>query len=487
MILSGLMITLNTLTQNYIIYKDKYQNPNFELGDYDTNSCGVPKLQQVYRDNELSKNLFIQELVISADQQFTVQYSIENIIDNDFILNQSGIINENLSNRQVIYITHECPVDLENYNYWGLIRINLSINDESIKIYYESICNNQYEPKKFDFSYLIIVISGVLFVFLTSRFGQIASLQKANKKFQGILINYWYFIIFIFILFALVGFNYIDLNVEVYILACISYLSNIFFLIDTCCFLKIHYWNHMKDTLFYVLGWILGSIPIITFFVFGFSWVVNDVIFVLNLGTFFKLFKVKSFKDCITIYVPFLLFQCFLNYGVYVRWDYGNKVSVILNLTQFFTLQAPMFNYIPTRKCAFIEINTLFLPGLMIAYTIRYAKASQSYVYFIIYFLGLFLGLICWLAMTFVNSKYQITSLLFTVFPSSILAAILCYYRNELSVFYQGQFYDQILDDPFVASKNIKQSQQTNTDLINQSNQELPVINPSLFTGLYEL
>lgn len=65
-----------------------------------------------------------------------------------------------------------------------------------------------------------------------------------------------------------------------------------------------------------------------------------------------------------------------------------------------------MFDFIPTRKCAYIEINTLFLPGLMIAYTVRYAKASKSFVYFIIYFLGLFLGLICWLATTFANSKY---------------------------------------------------------------------------------
>ncbi|CAD8159662.1 unnamed protein product [Paramecium octaurelia] len=487
MILSGLVITLNTLTQNYIVYKDQILNPEFQLGNYDINSCGVPQLQQVYNDNPKSNNLFIQELVIRANQQFKLEYSVENIIDNDFALNQSGIINLTLSDQQVIYITHECPEDLENYNYWGLIRVDLSINDESMKIYYESICSNQYEPKKFDFSYLIIVITGVLFVFLTSRFGQIASLQKANKKFQGVLINYWYFIVFIFTLFALVGFSYINVDVEVYILACISYLSNIFFLIDTCCFLKIHYWNHLQDILFYIIGWFLGSIPMITFFVFGFSWIVNDVIFVLNLGTFFKLFKVKSFKDCITIYVPFLLFYCLLNYAVYLKWEYGHKVSLILNLTQFFSLQAPMFNYIPTRKCAFIEINTLFLPGLMIAYTVRYAKASQSYVYFIIYFLGLFLGLICWLSITFLNSKYQITSLLFTVIPSSILAAILCYYRNELSVFYKGQFYDQILEDPFVASKSIKASQQTNTDLINQSNQEMPVINPTLFSGLYEL
>ncbi|CAD8055314.1 unnamed protein product [Paramecium primaurelia] len=149
MILSGLVITLNTLTQNYIIFENQSMNPKFELGNYDINSCGVPQLQQVYNDNPQSNNLFIQELVISADQQFSLQYQVENVIDNDFTLNQSEIMNLTLSNRQVIYITHECPQDLENYNFWGLIRVDLQINDESIKIYYESICSNQYEPKKY--------------------------------------------------------------------------------------------------------------------------------------------------------------------------------------------------------------------------------------------------------------------------------------------------------------------------------------------------
>lgn len=129
------------------------------------------------------------------------------------------------------------------------------------------------------------------------------------------------------------AFSFIALAVEVDLLAVISYISNVFYIIDTCCFIKIHYWNHLPDYPFYILGWLLGSIPIITFFCLGFSWIINDVIFILNLGTYFKIFKVISFKDCLTIYVPFVIFNSLLNLAVYFRLEYGIEISNALNLT----------------------------------------------------------------------------------------------------------------------------------------------------------
>lgn len=89
----------------------------------------------------------------------------------------------------------------------------------------------------------------------------------------------------------------------------------------------------MKNYPFYILGFVLGSIPIITFFSLGFNWVINDVIFLFNLGTYFKLFKVVSFKDCLTIYIPFVIFNCLLNLFVYLRLELGIEVSNALNLT----------------------------------------------------------------------------------------------------------------------------------------------------------
>lgn len=104
-------------------------------------------------------------------------------------------------------------------------------------------------------------------------------------------------------------------------------------MIEVCCYIKIHYYNQNKVIYFYLLGWFLGSIPVITFFVFGFNWIINDIIFILNLGTYFKLFKVNSFKDCITIYIPFIIFNSILNYIVYLKIELGTQISTILNLT----------------------------------------------------------------------------------------------------------------------------------------------------------
>lgn len=60
-----------------------------------------------------------------------------------------------------------------------------------------------------------------------------------------------------------------------------------------------------------------------------------------------------------------------------------------------------MLEEVYKRKCAFIEINTFFLPGLMVAYTLRYAKSSNVWVYFIVYVIGMLLGLIAWIFSTF--------------------------------------------------------------------------------------
>lgn len=58
----------------------------------------------------------------------------------------------------------------------------------------------------------------------------------------------------------------------------------------------------------YSIGFILGTIPIILFYSFSKNWIANDFVFILNLGALFKLLKVTSFKDCITIYIPYLIF-----------------------------------------------------------------------------------------------------------------------------------------------------------------------------------
>jgi len=66
-----------------------------------------------------------------------------------------------------------------------------------------------------------------------------------------------------------------------------------------------------------MIGIILGSIPTIAYYFYNKSWVVNDVICILNLGALFKLLKVTSFKDGITIYIPFIIFLVILNLLIY--------------------------------------------------------------------------------------------------------------------------------------------------------------------------
>lgn len=71
-----------------------------------------------------------------------------------------------------------------------------------------------------------------------------------------------------------------------------------------------------------------------------------------------------------------------------------------LNLQNEISLQCPLFNKLYGRKCAFIDINTFFLPGLMIAYTYRYGRSTKVYVYFIVYLIGMMVGLLLWIFTT---------------------------------------------------------------------------------------
>ena len=74
-----------------------------------------------------------------------------------YVCNILELIEQNnltFSGLEIIPITHECPSDLDNTNYWGVINVKLWIDDQEISFYYISICDKNFVPEK----YFIVVL-----------------------------------------------------------------------------------------------------------------------------------------------------------------------------------------------------------------------------------------------------------------------------------------------------------------------------------------
>ncbi|KAM3130837.1 hypothetical protein pb186bvf_017026 [Paramecium bursaria] len=496
--LNNIIITLG-ITQQYYVYNNNYLNPQFAIGQHYRDTCTVPQIQTIYNTN--GSNLIQTQIQILSTQQqiFNLSYSIQNILNNDY---EENIQQNNLtfSGLEIIPITHECPSDLDNTNYWGVINVKLWIDDQEISFYYISICDKNFVPEKFDYSYLIIIICGTMIVYVFARFGRIRSFRlyimrnenssiqnyynfQQKQLFQGLYLSWKYFIIYLLIASLCFLLAQIEDRIETYILVSISWILNVFFIIecfDTKRTFRIEFCFGIK--LGDILGFAFGSMPTIFYFVNYQNWIINDVICILNLGAFFKLFKITSFKDALTLYIPFLVFSLCTSIYIYLANQNGWYKYIFDFVSNIMSLQAPLIHYTHTRRCAILEFNSFFLPGLMIAYTNRYAINQTIYVYFVIYMIGLIGGQLAWLTTTFIKNFINLPSLFFTLIPASSASIFLSYIRNEQNQFWAGRYYDAELLDPF-KQKQLQQSN-SNTELVKVEDQTQIQLDESIFAGL---
>ncbi|CAK66095.1 unnamed protein product (macronuclear) [Paramecium tetraurelia] len=520
------------------IYKNNQINKYFDYDQFPLLSCCPTNLTK-YKVDSLNlhghgRQKFILPLTITNNENETIilrQLTITDYLEYQDIpvapkLSALPILQPHQS--IVVEFIHSCERQVNNTNYWSIQNVFIRFQDfQGLNFQYQFICDGSFHPKRFDWSNIILITFDSIVIIILATFGKIYSFRiafvtPAKRKqfeeqniqnvdlspFQGFYL-YWpqavaYMGLLLIALFTSMSYQ----EKAEKVIKILVYLI--------CVLTSFHFFNE-------IFGKFRNTIPILTqkvyclkirdyisillstlliFFYLYYEqpWFVSNLLSICILGSFIKLFKIISLKDALQFFIPLMIIDifCSIYLSQTVRYEWDSVALRYFNTP--LSAQFPYFRYIYKKKCAWVSIFNLLFPGFFLGYVNRFDKHKQTYVYEIIAFFGLLLGLILWVLIQFISS-FPLPTSIFTEVLMILATSLVAVQRNEFNIFYSGNFYDQILMDPFkndialqepttlemfglgATTQVIKRNTIQQKDLVQSGEQGL-VLNSQLFAGL---
>ncbi|CAD8091589.1 unnamed protein product [Paramecium primaurelia] len=473
-----------------IVYVHQKVYENFDYASFPSLSC-CPNNVTKFRVMNLNKQG-------SNIQRFNLPFYIENLGEEPLLIEWLNITEE-ISDQDIqvqinyqrdlpiikgfdnylgLNLTHLCWKTLNNDRYWSMKRVTLQFEGYDPVIFnYQFLCGKDYYPVRFDWSNIILIIFESLMILVLSMFGKIYAIKvvfitKQLKKelpqekldkiaqesspFQGFLLGWSQAL---FYMSLLIGALFISLysqekaekpiQIIVYIL-CI--ICSIHFIDELFCafrkkvpfFVKSFYFIRYCDIFAIILGAALFAIYLATEQI----WILSNLISICILGSLIKLFKITSLKDCLLFFLPIMAMDifCSIYLALNIRYEWDSLILRYFNTP--LSAQIPYFRHIYKKKCAWVSIFNILFPGFFLAYVHRFDRLKKTFVYEIVSFFGLLIGLILWVIVQYLIS-FPLPTSIFTEVLMVSACTLIAFRRNELNLFWSGNFYDEILLDPF--------------------------------------
>lgn len=133
---------------------------------------------------------------------------------------------------------------------------------------------------------------------------------------------------------------------------------------------------------------LFGALVVFLYFYFNKTWIMNDMIALCIMGVSTKIFKIKSMKYFyfITRNACLLLLPCALLDAItaIVSHFIESESYDVLVLKRFnypLVLELPLFEVLYDKRCSWVSIMNIILPGLVIGYNLRVDKSKNTAVY----------------------------------------------------------------------------------------------------------
>ncbi|CAD8157756.1 unnamed protein product [Paramecium octaurelia] len=460
-----------------VVYENNQMNSYFDYDQFPLLSCCPTNLTK-YKVDTLNlhghgKQKFTLPLIITNNEDKTIilrQLTITDYLDYQDIpvapqLSSLPIIQPHQS--FVVDLIHSCERQTNNTNYWSIQNVFIRFQDfQGLNFQYQFICDSNFHPKRFDWSNIILITFDSFAIIILATFGKIYSFRitfvtPAKRKqfqeqniqnvdlspFQGFYL-YWpqalvYMMLLLIALFT--SMSYKEKAEE--IIKILVYII--------CILTSFHFFNEIfgkfRNTLPFLaqkiyclkirdyFSIVLSALLLYFYLYYEQPWFVRSLI---------KLFKITSLKHALQFFVPLMIVDifCSIYLGQTVRYEWDSVALRYFNTP--LSAQFPYIRYIYKKKCAWVSIFNLLFPGFFLGYVNRFDKYKQTYVYEIIAFFGLLVGLLFWVLIQYIFS-FPLPTSIFTEVLMVLTTALVAVQRNEFNIFYSGNFYDQILMDPF--------------------------------------
>ncbi|KAM3147275.1 hypothetical protein pb186bvf_000526 [Paramecium bursaria] len=440
-------------THQTLIYNNGSLDNRYDLSYYPTLCCTPPNIQ-IYR--KIKDNSMINLKVQSPNNQLVV-------VKVQSLNNQKIDTMIKQINQSDFTINHLCSNHINKDNYWSYMEVLIFIQGQlTIQFNYQYLCDPNFHPNRFDWSYLVMAIILAILTLLLTRFQKIYAFRflswqftttKEKHPFQGFHLKFYHSIIYNIIVIILFGSSIIyQSKAEEYEELFIKFIAFI-----CCYFLTAEALYKLKQLraqivcrirLLDLLSIIVAVLIDFVYIHYEKPWMISDFITLIMVGALIKLFKVTSLKDAIKFFIPCIIIDILLStYAVYfIRYEWDSLVLKFFNTP--LAAQIPYYQQIYKKKCGWISIISFLFPAIFISYSYRYDKTHRSMLYQIIGYTGFLSGLITWLVVTSIYSL-AVPIALFTLVPMIGLSSLIAYQRNEMQTFWSGIFYDYTLMDPY--------------------------------------
>lgn len=201
------------------------------------------------------------------------------------------------------------------------------------------------------------------------------------------------------------------------------YCINIQFLRWRLCVYKGGYTFRLLD----LLGFCIGCGAVCAWYFSGTNWIIGDTIyFCIYLATI-KLVKFGSLKTALIAFIItmglniFLILLAQFVIGVY----FNNGMLTLFNNPLF--LEVPAITIYPNRKCSWLFLFSMALPGILLCYLERFDQSRSSKVYSLIFLLCYTLCSLAWILI----SIYMIFTLPYDIIIMPFAFLFIVLYANR--------------------------------------------------------
>ncbi|KAL4470153.1 hypothetical protein ABPG72_009078 [Tetrahymena utriculariae] len=380
--------------------------------------------------------------------------------------NQSVTILPNQSVK--IFQVVKFPSQFNENNYWVQANLDFVFSTPSyhLNVIYTAILDNNYKPTKFDWVLLVLISLACIMIYFFARFGQIYAFKTS---FCGFKIDWWWGIVYSIILTVIVLLikYYDSASVLLFdiVISAISIICCYFFIVEVfglilfrCRTLNSTRAKKSAQILLFkpfiskirgvdIIGAIFGFTCVSSWYLIKKPWFMNDVLSIAIMSCTIKFFKITSMKSGAIFMGITLLYDTVTAILIHYSQSQSYDSLILAKANYPFELQIPSFKHILDKKCAWIAITSIVLPGFFLQYLHRFDKSRNSQVYAILGFSGLFLGSILWVLATIWNI-HTWPFACFTYPLIYLFVLLFAHKRAEVYDLWSGMFHDPELLNP---------------------------------------
>ncbi|KAL4473823.1 hypothetical protein ABPG74_022687 [Tetrahymena malaccensis] len=472
----------NSQNQNSIIYnQSKGQSKKFSQDSLLACSCSPDTYKQIeYSPSQqnyiLIKNvgsdpIDLQSASFYQTESSSVIFSLQwinppNINQNISQFNQSLTIQPNQSVKILQVV--QFPNQFNENNYWVQANLDFVFSSPSyhLNVIYTAILDSDYKPTKFDWVLLVLISLACIMIYFFARFGQIYAFKTS---FCGYKIEWWWGIVYSIILTLIVLLvKYYDSQSVILfdvVISAISIVCCYFFMCEVlglilfrCRTLNSTRAKKSVQIFFFkpfiskvrgvdIIGTIFSFASVSTWYFIKKPWFMNDVLSVAIMSCTIKFFKITSMKSAAIFMGITLLYDIVTAILIHYSQSQSYDSLILAKANYPFELQIPSFKHILDKKCAWIAITSIVLPGFFLQYLHRFDKSRNSQIYAILGFSGLFLGSISWVLATIWNI-HTWPFACFTYPLIYLFVLLFAHKRAEVYDLWSGKFHDPELLNP---------------------------------------